>query len=248
MDQDDAAFDNRFDDERFRLIKGNFSDLYRHLRFHGVTVVDGVMADFGVSSHQFDTGDRGFSTRLEGPLDMRMNTGGELDARQVVNEYSLAELRTVFNQYGELRNAHRIASEIIEKRAEAPITSTQALVAIITPILPKHLFNKIIARVFQAIRIEVNNELEVIKSFLTQTVDLISRGGRLVCISYHSLEDRLVKHFIREGKFEGVAESDLYGNKHIPFKKVGGLITPSDEEIRLNSRSRSGKLRIAVRL
>ncbi|PDH46131.1 MAG: 16S rRNA (cytosine(1402)-N(4))-methyltransferase [Flavobacteriales bacterium MED-G15] len=248
FDQDQAAFENQIEDDRFKLIKGNFADIQRHLRFYGIKIVDGILADFGVSSHQFNSGERGFSTRFEGPLDMRMSDSGLLDANQVVNEYSLEELRFVLKQYGELRNAHNLASAIVKERTTAPISTTQALVELFSPIIPKHLFNKIIAQVFQAIRIEVNNELDVIKSFLKQTVDLLKENGRLVCISYHSLEDRLVKNFIREGKFEGFAASDLYGNKNLPFKKVGGLITPTAEEIKENSRSRSGKLRIAVRL
>jgi 16S rRNA (cytosine1402-N4)-methyltransferase len=248
FDQDQAAIENELEDHRFQLIKGNFTDIKRHLKFYGITAVDGIIADFGVSSHQFDSGERGFSTRFEGLLDMRMNHSGQLDASQVVNEYPLEDLRAVLSQYGELRNAHKIAATIVKQRREAPIRTTQALVALFTPIIPKHKFNKIIAQIFQAIRIEVNDELVVIKSFLKQTIDLIKQNGRLVCISYHSLEDRLVKYFIREGKFEGIAESDLYGNKCLPFKKVGGLIIPSEKEIKFNSRSKSGKLRIAVRI
>ena len=248
FDQDQEAFENQLEDHRFHLIKGNFSDIKRHLKFHGITAVDGILADFGVSSSQFDSGERGFSTRFDGPLDMRMNHLGQLNASQVVNEYPFEDLRSILSQYGELRNAHKLATAIVMKREEAPIESTQALVALFTPIIPNHIFNKIIAQVFQAIRIEVNDELGAIKSFLKQTIDLLKQNGRLVCISYHSLEDRLVKYFIREGKFEGKAESDFYGNKNLPLKKVGGLITPSDKEIKLNNRSRSGKLRIAERI
>jgi 16S rRNA (cytosine1402-N4)-methyltransferase len=218
------------------------------LKFHGITAVDGILADFGVSSSQFDSGERGFSTRFDGPLDMRMNHLGQLNASQVVNEYPFEDLRSILSQYGELRNAYKLATAIVMKREEAPIESTQALVALFTPIIPNHIFNKIIAQVFQAIRIEVNDELGAIKSFLKQTIDLLKQNGRLVCISYHSLEDRLVKYFIREGKFEGNAESDIYGNKNLPFKKVGGLIIPSEKEVKLNNRSRSGKLRIAERI
>ena len=248
FDQDQEAFENQLEDHRFHLIKGNFSDIKRHLKFHGITAVDGILADFGVSSSQFDSGERGFSTRFDGPLDMRMNHLGQLDASQVINEYPFEDLRLVLSQYGELRNAHKLASAIVMKRKEAPIKSTQALVALFTPIIPNHVFNKIIAKVFQAIRIEVNDELGAIKSFLNQTIDLLKQNGRLVCISYHSLEDRLVKCFIREGKLEGKAESDIYGNKNLPFKKVGGLIIPSEKEVKLNNRSRSGKLRIAERI
>ena len=248
FDQDRTAFENKLEDHRFHLIKGNFSEIKRHLKFYGITGVDGILADFGVSSSQFDSGERGFSTRFEGPLDMRMNHSGQLDANQVINEYPFEDLRSVLSQYGELRNAHKLATAIVIKREKAPIKSTQALIALLTPFIPNHSFNKIIAKIFQAIRIEVNDELEAIKSFLKQTVDLLRQNGRLVCISYHSLEDRLVKYFMREGKFEGKAETDIYGSKNLPFKKVGKLIRPSEKEIKLNNRSRSGKLRIAERI
>ena len=248
FDQDAAAHKNSISDNRFQLIDGNFSHLNRYLKFCGITRVDGILADFGVSSHQFDSGSRGFSTRLEGPLDMRMNTQGEFSAREVVNEYSTEELQRIFKDYGELRIARKLANHIVKEREENPIETTQGLVQLLTPILPKHVFNKIIAQVFQAIRIEVNAELEVIKSFLEQSIEVLQLGGRLVCISYHSLEDRLVKIFIREGKFVGKAESDLYGNRNLPLKKVGNLQIPSDEEIKENSRARSGKLRIAERI
>tara|TARA_A200000113_G_scaffold220498_1_gene230727 strand:- start:4363 stop:5265 length:903 start_codon:yes stop_codon:yes gene_type:complete len=248
FDQDAAAHENSLSDERFQLIDGNFSHLKRHLKFCGITKVNGILADFGVSSHQFDSGSRGFSTRLEGPLDMRMNNQAGFTAREVINGYSVEELQQIFKDYGELRIARKLANHIVNAREENPIETTQELVRLLTPILPKYVFNKIIAQVFQAIRIEVNAELEVIKSFLEQSVDLLKIGGRLVCISYHSLEDRLVKVFIREGKFVGKAESDLYGNRNLPLKKVGNLQIPSDEEIKENSRARSGKLRIAERI
>jgi 16S rRNA (cytosine1402-N4)-methyltransferase len=248
FDQDEAAQQNIISDERFQLINGNFSHLNRHLKFNGISIVDGILADFGVSSHQFDSGSRGFSTRLEGPLDMRMNAQNELSAYEVVNEYSSEELQSIFKSYGELRIAKKLADLIVAQRKQAPLETTQALVNLLAPTLPKHVFNKIIAQVFQAIRIEVNAELDVIKSFLEQSVGLLTKGGRMVCISYHSLEDRLVKLFIREGKFEGKAESDLYGNRNLPFKKVGNLQIPSDEEIKENGRARSGKLRIAEKV
>ncbi|MGB1361753.1 MAG: 16S rRNA (cytosine(1402)-N(4))-methyltransferase RsmH [Flavobacteriaceae bacterium] len=248
FDQDKAAHENSISDDRFHLIDGNFSHLKRHLKFCGITTVDGILADFGVSSHQFDSGSRGFSTRLEGPLDMRMNTQSGFTAREVINEYSAVELQQIFKNYGELRIARKLANHIVKERAQNPIKTTQGLVNLLTPTLPKHVFNKIIAQVFQAIRIEVNAELDVIKSFLEQSIEVLHIGGRLVCISYHSLEDRLVKVFIREGKFVGKAESDLYGNRNLPMKKVGNLQIPSDEEIKENSRARSGKLRIAERI
>ena len=248
FDQDEAAQQNIISDERFQLINGNFSHLKRHLKFYGISIVDGILADFGVSSHQFDSGSRGFSTRLEGPLDMRMNAQNELSAYEVVNEYSSEELQRIFKSYGELRIAKKLADLIVAQRKQAPLETTQALVNLLAPTLPKHVFNKIMAQVFQAIRIEVNAELDVIKSFLEQSVGLLTKGGRMVCISYHSLEDRLVKLFIREGKFEGKAESDLYGNRYLPLKKVGNLQIPSDEEIKENGRARSGKLRIAEKV
>jgi 16S rRNA (cytosine1402-N4)-methyltransferase len=248
FDQDEAAQQNIISDERFQLINGNFSHLKRHLKFYGISIVDGILADFGVSSHQFDSGSRGFSTRLEGPLDMRMNAQNELSAYEVVNEYSSEELQRIFKSYGELRIAKKLADLIVAQRNQAPLETTQALVNLLAPSLPKHVFNKIIAQVFQAIRIEVNAELDFIKSFLEQSVGLLTKGGRMVCISYHSLEDRLVKLFIREGKFEGKAESDLYGNRNLPLKKVGNLQIPSDEEIKENGRARSGKLRIAEKV
>jgi 16S rRNA (cytosine1402-N4)-methyltransferase len=248
FDQDKAAHENSISDDRFHLIDGNFSHLKRHLKFCGITTVDGILADFGVSSHQFDSGSRGFSTRLEGPLDMRMNTQSGFTAREVINEYSAEELQQIFKNYGELRIARKLANHIVKERAQNPIKTTQGLVNLLSPTLPKHVFNKIIAQVFQAIRIEVNAELDVIKSFLEQSIEVLHIGGRLVCISYHSLEDRLVKVFIREGKFVGKAESDLYGNRNLPMKKVGNLQIPSDEEIKENSRARSGKLRIAERI
>ncbi|MEC8635979.1 MAG: 16S rRNA (cytosine(1402)-N(4))-methyltransferase RsmH, partial [Bacteroidota bacterium] len=193
LDQDEAAQKNTISDDRFHLIGGNFSHLKRHLNYCGITSVNGILADFGVSSHQFDIGSRGFSTRLQGPLDMRMNTQNELSAYEVVNQYSLEELQQIFKNYGELRIAKKLADHIVKGRVLNPIATTQALVDLLTPILPKHVFNKIIAQVFQAIRIEVNAELDVIKFFLEQSIELLRKGGRLVCISYHSLEDRLVK-------------------------------------------------------
>lgn len=248
FDQDEAAQQNNISDERFQLINGNFSHLKRHLKFYGISTVDGILADFGVSSHQFDSGSRGFSTRLEGPLDMRMNAQNNLSAYEVVNEYSSEELQRIFKSYGELHIAKKIADLIVAQRKQAPLKTTQALVNLLTPTLPKRVFNKIIAQVFQAIRIEVNNELNAIKSFLEQSAGVLAKGGRIVCISYHSLEDRLVKLFIREGKFEGKAESDIYGNRNLPLKKVGNLQIPSDEEIKENRRARSGKLRIADKI
>lgn len=245
FDQDQDAVKNTLADPRFELIQANFKDLKRYLKFYGIKKVDGILADFGVSSHQFDAEQRGFSTRFEGRLDMRMDQDASLSAFEVVNTYSEQELISIMKLYGEVKGAHKIVSAILEQRAIADIETTTELIEIIKPLIPERFINKILAQVFQAIRIEVNQELEVIKLFLQQTVEVLKPSGRLVCISYHSLEDRLVKRFIREGVFEGEAEQDFFGNRFTPFKKVGGLVIPSDEEIKLNSRARSAKLRTA---
>ena len=245
FDQDQDAVKNTLADPRFELIQANFKDLKRYLKFYGIKEVDGILADFGVSSHQFDAEQRGFSTRFEGRLDMRMDQDASLSAFEVVNTYSEQELISIMKLYGEVKGAHKIVSAILEQRDVADIETTTELIEIIKPLIPERFINKILAQVFQAIRIEVNQELEVIKLFLQQTVEVLKPSGRLVCISYHSLEDRLVKRFIREGVFEGEAEQDFFGNRFTPFKKVGGLVIPSDEEIKLNSRARSAKLRTA---
>ena len=245
FDQDQDAVKNTLADPRFELIQANFKDLKRYLKFYGIKEVDGILADFGVSSHQFDAEQRGFSTRFEGRLDMRMDQDASLSAFEVVNTYSEQELISIMKLYGEVKGAHKIVSAILEQRDVADIETTTELIKIIKPLIPERFINKILAQVFQAIRIEVNQELEVIKLFLQQTGEVLKPSGRLVCISYHSLEDRLVKRFIREGVFEGEAEQDFFGNRFTPFKKVGGLVIPSDEEIKLNSRARSAKLRTA---
>lgn len=245
FDQDQDAVKNTLADPRFELIQANFKDLKRYLKFYGIKEVDGILADFGVSSHQFDAEQRGFSTRFEGRLDMRMDQDASLSAFEVVNTYSEQELISIMKLYGEVKGAHKIVSAILEQRNVADIETTTELIEIIKPLISERFINKILAKVFQAIRIEVNQELEVIKLFLQQTGEVLKPSGRLVCISYHSLEDRLVKRFIREGVFEGEAEQDFFGNRFTPFKKVGGLVIPSDEEIKLNSRARSAKLRTA---
>ena len=245
FDQDQDSVINALADPRFELIQANFKDLKRYLKFYGIKEVDGILADFGVSSHQFDAEQRGFSTRFEGRLDMRMDQDASLSAFEVVNTYSEQELISIMKLYGEVKGAHKIVSAILEQRDVAEIETTTELIEIIKPLIPERFINKILAQVFQAIRIEVNQELEVIKLFLQQTGEVLKPSGRLVCISYHSLEDRLVKRFIREGVFEGEAEQDFFGNRFTPFKKVGGLVIPSDEEIKLNSRARSAKLRTA---
>lgn len=248
FDQDRDALSNVIDDDRFMLISENFRFIKRFLRFYGVKKVDGVLGDFGVSSHQFDVAERGFSTRFESELDMRMDQTSALSAHQVVNEYDEADLRRVLLQYGELRNAPKIARTIVGARRDGEIKTTEAFKEILAPFLPKHREHKILAQVYQAIRIEVNQELEVLKEFLLQTEEILEPGGRLSLISYHSLEDRLVKRYIRSGMFEGEPEKDMFGNVSVPFKKVGGLIVPTKEEIVENNRARSAKLRIAERI
>jgi len=248
FDQDQDAQQNSIEDDRFTLIPENFRYIKRFLRFHGVKKVDGILGDFGVSSHQFDVAERGFSTRFESDLDMRMNQHDALSAYHVVNEYDEESLRQVFWQYGELRNAPRIARTIVEERKEAPIKTSEQLKSVLQPFLPKHREHKILAQIYQAIRIEVNQEIEVLKEFLLQTEQLLDVGGRVSLISYHSLEDRLVKRYIRNGLFEGEPEKDMYGNFEVPFKKVGKLIVPDHKEIKQNNRARSAKLRIAERI
>lgn len=248
FDQDQDAHDNTLQDDRFELIPQNFRFIKRFLRFHGIKKVDGILGDFGVSSHQFDVADRGFSTRFEADLDMRMDQNAPLSAYEVINTYDEQALRQVFWQYGELRTAPKMARLIVDARAEEPIKTSSQLKEIIDPCLIKRKEHKILAQVYQAIRIEVNQEIEVLKEFLLQTKELLQPGGRISLISYHSLEDRLVKRFIRNGLFEGEPEKDLFGRMSVPFKKVGGLIVPSNDEIKLNSRARSAKLRIAEKI
>ncbi len=245
FDQDQDVQKNSLSDPRFELIQANFKDLKRYLKFHGVGSVDGILADFGVSSHQFDDEKRGFSIRFEGRLDMRMDQTSLLSAYEVVNTYSEQQLTSILKLYGEVKGAHKIVAAILDQREEREVETTTDLIEIIKPLIPERFLNKTLAQVFQAIRIEVNQELEAIKLFLQQAVEILKPGGRLVCISYHSLEDRLVKRFVREGVFEGFAKQDFFGNRFVPMKKIGGLVTPDEEEIKTNSRARSAKLRIA---
>lgn len=248
FDQDPDALDNNIQDSRFQLVAANFNHLGQYLKFYKVQTVDGILADFGVSSHQFDTSSRGFSIRSEGRLDMRMNPQQQLDAYCVVNNYSESELTRIFSDYGELRNAKNLARTICNIRIEQPLTTTQDLKAAVHTLVPQRIENKIYAQLFQALRIEVNNELEVLKSFLLQAQDILKPGGRLVCISYHSLEDRLVKRFFQTGNFEGKLEKDFFGNPLRKLNPVGKLLIPSEEEIKENNRSRSAKMRIAEKL
>ena len=248
FDQDQDALLNKIDDSRFTLINENFRFIKRFLRFHGIKKVDGILADFGVSSHQFNVAERGFSTRFDAMLDMRMNQQDKLSAFHVVNEYEETHLRQIFKEYGELRRAPLIAREIVSKRSENEIKTSDQLKAIVKKYIQPGKENKFLAQIYQALRIEVNQELEVLKEFLTQTPELLNEQGRLSCISYHSLEDRLVKRFIRNGLFEGEPEKDVFGRVEVPLKKVGKLIIPSHEEISENGRARSAKLRIAEKL
>ncbi|WP_108866429.1 16S rRNA (cytosine(1402)-N(4))-methyltransferase RsmH [Aquimarina aquimarini] len=248
FDQDQDALGNTIDDERFTLINENFRFIKRFLRFHGIRKVDGILGDFGVSSHQFDVAERGFSTRFEADLDMRMNQSGKISAYHIINEYEELDLRRMFLQYGELRNAPKLARAIVGARKDQDVKTSAELKEILNPFLPKHREHKVMAQIYQAIRIEVNQEIEVLKEFLQQTTGLLNPGGRISLISYHSLEDRLVKRFIRNGMFEGEPEKDLYGNMTVPFKKVGGLIVPDEDEIKENNRARSAKLRIAEKI
>lgn len=248
FDQDPDAQRNLIDDDRFELIAENFRYIKRFLRLYGVKQVDGILADLGVSSHQFNEPDRGFSTRFDSRLDMRMNQKSELDAVKVLNQYEESELRRIFKEYGELRNAPRIAKNIVASRQGSPIETVEDLKKICAPLVPARIENKQMAQVFQAIRIEVNREMEALHEFLEHAKDILKVGGRLCVISYHSLEDRPVKRFIRSGLFEGEPEKNIFGHASVPFKKVGGLIVPSKAELKENSRARSAKLRIAKRI
>ncbi len=248
FDQDPDAAQNAFDDKRFKLIEQNFRFMKNFLRLEGYKKVDGILGDFGVSSHQFDVAERGFSTRYDAELDMRMDQNSALSAYRVINEYSEEDLTKIFYEYGELKNAPRLAANIVNKRQEKPIKTGEEFKNLLMPLLFKGKEFKILAQIYQAIRIEVNQELKVIKEFLQQTEQVLNPGGRLSLISYHSLEDRLVKRYIRSGLFEGEPEKDFYGNISVPFKKVGKLIVPSAKEIKENPRARSAKLRVAVKL
>jgi 16S rRNA (cytosine1402-N4)-methyltransferase len=248
FDQDEDALANALPDERFTLINENFRFIKRFLRFYGVKSVDGILADLGVSSHQFDVPERGFSTRFDAELDMRMSQKNDLNAYRVVNEYDDVNLKRVFLDYGELKNAPALAKTIIESREEQPIKTTDELKAVLARYLPERVRNKILAQIYQAIRIEVNQEMDVLKEFLEQSLEILNPGGRLSVISYHSLEDRLVKRFMKNGMFEGEPERDFFGNFSVPFKTVGKLIVPDNAEIKENNRARSAKLRIAEKI
>ena len=249
FDQDADALENALDDSRFTLLNENFRHMKSFLRLHGVRSVDGVLADLGVSSHQFDVAERGFSTRLNGELDLRMDRRQEMTARDLVNSTSEEELTRILRLYGELPNAYQMAKAICRARMEKEIVTTFDLRDAVSRHLPRGMENKYLAMLFQALRIEVNGELEALKEMLQQSVDVLVPGGRLVVMSYHSLEDRLVKNFFKAGNFEGEVNKDFYGNPIVPLKPVvRKAITASEEELQINNRARSAKLRVAEKL
>lgn len=249
FDQDADVQSQLVEDERFTFVASNFKNLSRFLKYHQAYPVDGILADLGVSSHQFDTPERGFSYREDGILDMRMNTQSDKSAQDIVNQYDEKALSNIFYRYGELSDGRALARRIIKVREEQPILTTQQLVEALRPSLLRGKENKSLSRIFQAIRIEVNQEMSVLESFLTQTIDALKVGGRLVIISYHSLEDRMVKSFMRSGNLNGEVEKDFYGNPLTPFKLVTRkAIQPDMEEISVNTRARSARLRVAEKI
>ena len=246
FDQDPDALRNVWEAPNFHFIPSNFSFIGNHLRMLGITKVDGILADLGVSSHQFDEAERGFTIRANALLDMRMNQSGDHTAAKLVNTYEEHELTRVLRSFGELTNARRISSELVRKRADRKIRTTGDLMDALSACAPRHKEHKFYAQVFQALRIEVNGELEVLERLLIQSAELLKPGGRLVVMSYHSLEDRLVKNFMKRGSIDGEISKDFFGNVLKPFDEVvRHPIVPSDEETELNSRARSAKLRIA---
>ena len=248
FDQDQDAIENKTNDFRLNLVKSNFKYLNNFLNYFQIKEIDGLLADFGISSHQIDNKNRGFSTRFNSELDMRMNKTQKIDAKIIINDYDEDQLEYIFKNFGELKNYKKVTEKIISERTKRSIDTTGDLKKILTPLVKVKDENKFLAQVFQSIRIEVNDELEVISNLLSDSSKYIKKGGRLVCISYHSLEDRIVKKFIQNGGYNNQVESDFYGNKNVIFKKIGKMITPSSEEIKLNNRSRSAKLRIAEKI
>ena len=250
FDQDVDAQANAIDDDRFTLVPMNFKFMANQLKYLGYEgKVDGILADLGVSSHQFDVGERGFSTRFEGPLDMRMNQNADLSAAEFLNKSSAEDIANALFKYGEIKNSRAVAAAIVSKRQEAPLKTTQDLIKILEGFVPAPVRNKFYAQVFQAVRIEINQEIRVLERFLEQSVQCLKTKGKLVVISYHSLEDRLVKNFLKSGSFDGELDKDFFGNVHKPYKQKGSKpIIPTVEEQARNTRSRSAKLRIAERL
>lgn len=246
FDQDEDAEKNIIDDKRFTFVRSNFRYLRNFMRYYGVEQLNGILADLGVSSHHFDDSERGFSFRFDGKLDMRMNKRAGMTAADIVNTYDEEKLADVFYLYGELKNGRKLAATIAKARQQKQITTIGEFLDIIKPLFGREREKKELAKVFQALRIEVNHEMEALKEMLYEATDLLKPGGRLVVITYHSLEDRMVKNLIKAGNIEGKVEQDFYGNVQSPFRAVNNkVIVPTDEEINQNPRSRSAKLRIA---
>ena len=248
FDQDEDAAKNVIDDRRFTFIQQNFRYMKNFLQLYCGGKVDGILADLGVSSYQFDTPEKGFSIRYNGRLDMRMNKNAAVDAANIVNTYDVTTLASVLSRYGELRNAMAIADAVVMAREVKPIETTDELKEAVSRFLPRGSENKVLAQIFQALRIEVNEEMKVLELFLGQCADVLNPGGRLVVLSYHSLEDRLVKNFMKTGNADGNLEKDFFGNQLAPYKLLSSKpIVPSDDEIQINNRARSAKLRVAER-
>ena len=246
FDQDQDAKQNLINDARFTFINHNFKHIKNHLKYYGIEKTDGILGDLGVSSHQFDSENRGFSYRFDCDLDMRMDTRKSLKARDILHTYTESELSRIFYQYGEISNAKKLAQVIVQQRDTSPFLTSQDLIERIKPCIPKHREFKYLSQLYQSIRLIVNDELSVLRSVLEQSIDLLNVGGRIAVISYHSLEDRLVKVFFRSGNFEDIIDKDLYGNVLSPFKVINRkAITPDEAELNKNNRSRSAKLRIA---
>ena len=249
FDQDLDAMKNAFQDDRFTFVRSNFMYLKNFLKYYGVEKIDGLLADLGVSSHHFDDEERGFSFRFNAPLDMRMNKSTSVSAADVLNTYPESKLTNIFSLYGELSNAKKIAHTIVQKRNDNPIIDTNQLLDIVKPYFMREREKKDLAKLFQALRIEVNNEMLVLRKMLNQTAEVMNSNGKLVVITYHSLEDRIVKNFIKSGNCEGDIQKDFYGNIISPFKALNNkVITPSEIEMNANPRSRSAKMRVAVKI
>ena len=248
FDQDTDAIKNKMEDNRLLLINQNFKFLKQNLKYHSIKSVNGVFADLGVSSHQFDSSVRGFSIRHDSELDMRMNLNSSVNAKDILNEFSVSQLSDIFYHYSDLRNSKQIAELIVSERTKNKITKTSQLNKLLKPFLPLGFENKVLAKVYQALRIEVNNEMEALKEVLVQLPELVKKGGIISIITYHSVEDRLVKRFIRNGCFDSEPIKNEYGIPIIPFKRLFKFIAPSDNEIKNNNRARSAKLRSAIRL
>lgn len=248
FDQDEDVLKNALKDERFTLVNANFRFLKNFLMYYKALPVDGIIADLGISSHQIDDPDRGFSTRFDSELDLRMDRKGKLDAKDILNDYSSEEISALFFKYGEMQNAKRLANAIVRYRKDKKIHTVPDLKNAIGKFAKKGKENKFYAKVFQALRIEINNEMDSLKDMLLQSKEVLNPGGKLVVISYHSLEDRLVKNFMKAGNFEGIVEKDFYGNEITPFKMITRKpIVPGQDELDRNKRSRSAKLRIAIK-